>query len=107
MHATYECEIFAENGVEELEDSFQYELVRILRCLLTKNKDPEKFSQLMDLEGALEERTKIESLIEATKTVCMFVKENCKLTEFDDETINHMCGVVDLQTQVSGKDRSA
>lgn len=107
LHAKYECEILAKNGVIELKDEFQYDLVRVLRCLLSKTKAPEVFQKLMQLDAAKEYRKRLDYLYEATKTACIFIRENCKLEEFDEKTIDHMCGVVDLQTMVSGRDRSS
>ncbi|ODN04487.1 Protein msta, isoform A [Orchesella cincta] len=98
LHARYECAVFAKNFVEELEEPFQYELVRILRCLLTREKDASKFKELMKLEAGCEKRQK-----DAVLTACMFVNTNCNLPEYDKELIDRMCGVVELNSLASGK----
>lgn len=107
LHVKYECEILEKNQVYELFHPFQYELIRILRCLLMKEKDTVNYNKLITLEGALEQRKTAECLVQATTTACMFINQNCRLKEFDRETIDKVCGIVDLQTQVFGKYRSS
>ncbi|CAL8139712.1 unnamed protein product [Orchesella dallaii] len=106
LHSKYECDIFTKNLVKELKDPFQYELLRILRCLLTRERDPPMFEELMKLETASEHRILLESQSKAVETALIFINQNCKLLEYDIELIDRMCGVVELHSQVTGMYRT-
>ncbi|CAL8127078.1 unnamed protein product [Orchesella dallaii] len=106
-HAEFECKIFAKCQIKTPLPSpycfiAEAEYIKVLRCLLLRElgkEDPaklEKWNMLQELEAHIELRKMVPKLMFMSKLIRNFVQDFCKLTEFDENTIDHVLGAIDV-----------
>lgn len=72
--------------------------MQLLRCLLTKNKDPEGWQQILSMESHVKGRKNSTSEVweRWRKEEIKFVHDTLGLHEFDEEEINFVSGVLSM-----------
>ncbi|ODN02110.1 Protein msta, isoform A [Orchesella cincta] len=106
-HADFECKIFARQQIKTPLPSpycfiAEAEYIKVLRCLLLRElgkDDPEKlerWNMLQELEAHIELRKTIPKLMFMSKLIRNFIHDVCNLTEFDENTIDHVLGAIDV-----------
>ncbi|ENN81700.1 hypothetical protein YQE_01906, partial [Dendroctonus ponderosae] len=105
-HTEIECTILQEcksasffnyDDLEDLRTHFQ--AIVPLRCLILKTTDPERYAILMDMESHNEIRRNIPDLwaLNQSRVVNRIIK-HWKLTEFSEEEIHTICGILEVNT---------
>jgi len=91
-HANYECMVFAECPVSPITNPPEYEKIKILRCLMLKEKNPERWNLLMGLESHAEVRKQNFYAVSSNHSFFKFIKQECMMN-FSFEEIHHAAGV--------------
>lgn len=55
-HSNFECVVFATCPVSPIVSPLEYEKIKILRCLMLKEKSPDKWKLLMNLQSHIANR---------------------------------------------------
>ncbi|XP_066249771.1 SET domain-containing protein SmydA-8-like isoform X1 [Euwallacea similis] len=103
-HTEIECTILQEcksasffdfNNLEELRIHFQ--AIVPLRCLILKTTDPSSYAILMDMESHNDIRRSIPDLwsLNQSRVVDRIIKD-WKLTEFSEDEIHTICGILEV-----------
>lgn len=92
-HSEYECKIFAESPVSPVVTPSEYEKIKTLRLLLLKEKYPEKWKLILDLESRESMRRQNFYAVTSDIALYKFIKQECHLTQFDFEEVHHAAGV--------------
>lgn len=92
-HANFECTVFAECPVSPITNPPEYEKIKILRCLMLKEKNPDKWKLLMSLQSHTEARKQDVYAVSCYISYNKFIKQECHLKQFPFEEINHFAGV--------------
>ncbi|XP_050298611.1 SET domain-containing protein SmydA-8-like [Anthonomus grandis grandis] len=103
-HSEIECTILEEcksaslMNFTSLEDlRLHYQAIVPLRCLILKTTDPSSYSILMDMESHNEIRKNIPDLWELNQTrVVDRIIKDWRLTEFTEEEIHTICGILEV-----------
>lgn len=73
------------------------EAIAPLRCLAQKSSNPALWDKIIQMESHTQERKKIESLWTTNqKKVVVVIRNDWGLTEFDEELIHQVCGVLEV-----------
>lgn len=77
----------------------EYLSVETLRCLLLRKRNPTKWARIWGFEGHSQERIEKEKTKKILDFVVDFISEKCAFhEEFDVETLNHVVGVLSINT---------
>lgn len=105
QHADFECKIFAKENIKpNLPSPFCFmasaEYIKILRCLLLNDESSsekmDKWKQILALEAHMDLRKNIPKVQFMSGLVKRFVFNLCKLTQYDEATVDFVLGVVDV-----------
>ena len=93
-HVDWECPIFASaNHSPNHLTTLDYSAIEVLRCLLLRSKNPEKWVRILQFESHAESRRLNPTANQDTEFFLNFIKEKCRLTEYDSEIIERVSGI--------------
>jgi len=100
QHSNYECQFLAANKVkfQQGKTMAEYLGIETLRCLLLRDRNIPKWEQIIRLEAHLGPRSEQSWALIEMLHVANFIRERCKLIEFDDATIIRVLGVICINT---------
>ncbi|XP_058831529.1 SET domain-containing protein SmydA-8 isoform X2 [Topomyia yanbarensis] len=105
-HKRLECIPLKEHNIAKLYDSssvqqkkLMYEAIFALRCLLLKKTDPERYSQLLEMEPLNELRQQISSLWKRNQeSIVKRIRKEWKFEEFSESEIHTVCGIIEVNS---------
>ncbi|XP_058460574.1 SET domain-containing protein SmydA-8 [Malaya genurostris] len=105
-HKSLECIPLKEHNVIKLFSSssvhqikLMYEAIFTLRCLLLKKTDPEKYSQLLEMESLNELRQQNCILWKRNQeAIVERIRNDWKFEEFSESEIHTICGIIEVNS---------
>jgi len=94
--------VFAECPVSPITDPFEYEKIKVLRCLLLKEKRPDLWALLLTLESHTDTRKENFVAVSNAIAIYKFIQQECHMTHLDFETINHVAGICAINAFCKG-----
>jgi len=95
LHSTYECEILSRNQVTMIDPRLDYAAIKILRCILMRDKEPVKWELLIQHDAQLENRAADPRTSPIREHVTDFILNKCQLgNSFDAGTIETVLGIM-------------
>jgi hypothetical protein len=94
IHSEFECRILAENKVlfRNLKDD--YLGIKVLRCLLLRDKDADKWKLLLQHDAQLHNRSQDLKTKEPREHVFNFILEECQFrNSFSTQTVETVLGI--------------
>ncbi|XP_037786222.1 SET domain-containing protein SmydA-8-like [Penaeus monodon] len=79
-----------------MEVNQMYECITPLRCLWLKEKAPDKWATLMQMESHLEQRVNTDVHEVNQANVVNFMRQYLRVLSFTDEEIHTVCGIIDV-----------
>lgn len=93
-HLDWECPIFASANYVQLSIGIlDYSAIEVLRCLLLRSKNPEKWARILQFESHAEDRRLIPSANEVTEFILNFIREKCQLIQYDSSIVERVSGI--------------
>ncbi|XP_050298383.1 SET domain-containing protein SmydA-8-like [Anthonomus grandis grandis] len=103
IHKENECEIFSKANaqfqpVEDPADTcLQYECITPLRVLLEKERNPKRWEEEVAVMESHDSERKTNPIWEFNQqNVVGYIRGPCKLTEFPEELIHKVCGILEV-----------
>jgi len=103
-HANNECKVLSDNNVRPKGNVSEYFFLEVLRCLLGRQNFPKKWARVLQLEPHTEARKDDFMAVATMILITDFIRNKCNLTEFDDEIIDRVVGVLSINTFWTFKD---
>lgn len=100
LHSSEECDAFKTLSITQHDLIENPEIVTVLRCLIIRKTDPDKFQQLFNLEPHLEKRRDTE-IWQRNHIVIEAILEKLKVLDSEDlknETAQKISGILDINT---------
>jgi hypothetical protein len=99
-----ECEIFFIKNLRPKGVINEYFSIETLRCLLLRTQSHTHWKRVLEMENHSNDRRDNRKAKETLLFITHFIRESCGLFEFDLETIDHVVGVLSVNTFWAFKD---
>jgi hypothetical protein len=95
LHTENECGILSKHGVRLTTPAHDYTAIKVLRCLLLRERAPWDWALLLKHDAQLLNRSADIKTKEATDHVINFILEECQFRPaFDPQTIHLILGIL-------------